>query len=222
MKHLVAVVILFCLLPDIAKAQLWLDEYSLRNAYGKRKLSLDYIEGSPFLNKEYKLAVVTSSDGQVFKDVPLRYNCYNDVFEFLREGNAFEIIPKEKASKAEFDKQVFRLMDYEAGGTVKGKGYFEILAEGKATLCKRASIKFFEEEPLKGYADPVRPRFDDFKETFWVSIKETPAKLITNSKKLIEILDDKKSDIQSYISKQKLGVKKADDLKKIIDYYNSL
>ena len=220
MKRLVAIFILICLLSNVGKSQIWADEFLTRNAYGLRLLSLDLIQGSPFLDKEYKPGVVTTSDGKVYKDVPLRYNCFNDVFEFLKEGISYEVMPKEKVKRVELEGKVFRYMDCEFGKSKKAN--LAILAEGKATLCAHYAIKFYEEEPLKGYAEPVRARFDDFKQTFLISINEAPAKLITNNKRLIEILGDKKSDIQSYMSKQKLGVKKAEDLKKIINYYNSL
>jgi len=130
-------------------------------------------------------------------------------------------MPKEKVKSVELRGQTFRYMDYELGGGIK-KSNFVILADGKATLCGRYTVKFFEEEPAKGYADPVRARFDEYKETYWVSVNEAPAQPIMNTKKFIEMFKDKKSEIQTYISKEKLGVKKAEDLKQIINYYNSL
>jgi hypothetical protein len=183
-------------------------------------LSLSDIKGSPFLDTEYKTATVTTDDGLVYKGIPLRYNAYTDVLEFLKEGASYDLMPKEKVKRAEFGGQVFSYRSYEPGGS--NKGYFEILQEGKATLLGRYVIHFYDEEPLQGYAEKKPARFDDFVESYWVSIQEAPAQKVLTSKKLVEILGDKKNEVQTYINKQKLSIKKVNDLKKIIAYYNSL
>jgi len=97
-----------------------------------------------------------------------------------------------------------------------------MLVEGKVNLYARYTITFYDEEPLKGFADRKPARFDDFSETYYISINNSPAVKILTNKKLVEVLADKRKQIETFISKQKLSAKKSDDLKKIISYYNSL
>ena len=221
MKHLITLIIFICLLSPVLKAQMWTDPFPTKNSYGRNNLRLNDIDGSPYLNHQYKTGTVTTREGELYKDIPLRYNCYNDVLEFQRDGNSYDLIPKDRVSKAEFGGQIFSYLEYDSGNG-NNKAYFEILAEGKAKLCARYIVTFYEREELKGFADAKPARFDDIVETFWISKEGAPASKVLSNKKLLEILNDKKDELQSFMSKQKLSVKKADDVKKIVNYYNTL
>jgi hypothetical protein len=223
MKHkLLFFIILLCLLSNFVNAQdTWIDQYPSRKSFGRNNLAISDIQGSPYLDEQYRIGTVLTVDNLLYKDIPLRYNCFDDVLEFKKNDVSFELKPKELIKRAEFGGQVFSYKEYESDGSTS-KSYFALLAEGKATLCARYTIKFYEPEPIKAYADPVPARFADFDERYYVSINNSPAKIIVNNKKLVEMLADKQKEIESFISKQKLSYKKAEDMRKIITYYNSL
>lgn len=221
MKRIIPVIILFCLISPLLNGQSLTNQFITRMTYGRNNLTSAEIQGSPYLNKEYQVGTVQTDGDIIYSDIPLRYNCFEDVLEFTKNKVSYDLIPKTIVKRAEFGGQVFSCKDYESKGGTE-KSYFEILVEGKASLLVHYSIKFFEKEPLKGYAEPKPARFDDFEKNYYISINNSPAKKISNNKKWIEILADKQKDVDSYISKQKLSVKKAEDMKKIIGYYNSL
>lgn len=223
MNRLIPAVILFCLLSPLVNAQQLslTDQFMTKNAYGRNNLRTADIQGSPYLDNEYKVGTVRTVDDVLYKDIPLKYNCYDDVLEFQRNNVSYDLKPKTIVKRAEFGGQVFAYKDFESNGGTD-KSYFKLLAEGKASLCVRFSVKFYEQEPLKAYAEPKPARFDNLEETYYVSIDNSPAKKILNNKKLIEILADKKNEVESFMSKQKLSARKAEDLIKIIRYYNSL
>jgi hypothetical protein len=221
MNRVILIALLLFSMSPLAKAQFDMDQYMSNNSYGRNHLTMDQIDGSPFLDPDYKMGTVTTDDGLVYKDIPLRYNCYRDVLEFKKDKSVYDLMPKTKIKRVEFGGQVFAYKSYESSqGT--DYSFFEILAEGKATLCTRFTVNFYEAEDPKGFADAKPPRFDEIAKTYYVSVNNSPGRKITNSKKLIEFLADKQKDMESFISKQKLGVKKVEDLKKIIAYYNSL
>lgn len=223
MKRFVPAIILFCLFSSFAKAQYMplTEQFMKRMYYGHENWAVSEVQGSPYLDKEYKMGTILTDGDVLYKDIPLRYNCYDDLIEFKKDNLSYNLEPKTIVKRAEFGGQVFVCKDFESNGET-GKSYFELLVEGKASLCVRYTIKFFEGEPTKGYADAKPPRFDDFEKFFYISLNNSPAKKILNNKKLVEILDDKKAEIESYISKQKFSTKKVEDLKKIVAYYNSL
>lgn len=223
MGHKISLLIIFiCVFSYFSRGQdTWLDQYPSRKSFGRSNLALSEIQGSPYLDNQYRMGTVVSTDKLIYKDIPLRYNCFDDVLEFKKNDVSYELIPKDLIKRAEFGGQVFSYKEYESGKGIS-KSYFSLLAEGKATLCARYTIKFYEAEPVKGYADPVPARFADFNEVYYVSLNDAPAKAILNNNKLVEVLSDKKNEIESFISKQKLSYKKAEDLKKIIAYYNTL
>ncbi len=223
MKNYLLLAAIICLLSPVTKAQsvTWNDPFPANSHYGRNNLTINDIDGSPYLDAEYKVGTVLTDDGTLYKDIPLRYNCFDDVLEFEKDDSPYDLLPKTKIKRAEFGNQVFTYKDIESNNGSE-KSFLQVLAEGKATLFARFGVKFYEAEELKGFADAKPARFDDFSETFYVSVNDVPAKKIINNKKLVEILGDKKKEVESYISKQKISIKKVDDLKKLVAYYNSL
>ncbi len=221
MKRLTTLTILLLFLSIGLKAQVWEKMYLARNFYGHRNLALNEIAGSPYLDPEYANAKVTDRNGIQYQDIPLRYNCYSDVLEFKKDGNAYDVNPKDQVRRAEFGGRIFCYLDY-ASVHSANNGYFQLLTEGKANLYVRYHIAFYEREELKGYAIPKPARFDNLTETYWISIDGAPAREIFKKNDLPDLFSDKKNEIQEYISSQKLSFKKVNDLKKIVSYYNTL
>jgi hypothetical protein len=221
MKNLVFLTTLFCLFSPFLKAQsvTWSDPFPTKNSYGRFNLTLNDIAGTPYLDSEYVLGTVTTNEGTLYKDIPLRYNCFNDVLEIKKDDQPYDLLPKEKASRAEFGGQIFCYLPY---GNETNKAYFQVLTEGKARLCARYRVNFYEKEEAKGFADAKPARFDDLLETFWISVGQAPLKLILKKNQLLDVLSDKKNEVDAFLTKEKLSIKKPDDLKKIIKYYNTL
>jgi len=225
MKHLLPFVIFLCVFSTTLKAQLGSSFGSgmsiSKSSYGRNHLTIKDIQGSPYLDSQYKVGTVLTTDDVLYTDIPLRYNCFDGVMEFEKDKESYDLKPESKMKRIQFGGQIFAYKNYEADkGT--SKTYFEILFEGKATLCVRYSVKFYEAEALQGFSDPKPARFDDFSKTYYISVDNSPAKKFSNSKKLIEIFSGKQKEVESFISKQKLSVNKVEDLKKIVTFYNSL
>ena len=223
MKKLILIAaIIFILVPFLkAQSTTWNDPFPTKNTYGRNNLKLNDIDGSPYLDFEYKAGTVLTVDGVLYKDIPIRYNCYDDVLEFTKDGTAYELLPKTKIKRAEFGGQVFTYEDMDSNDG-SPKSFMQVLTEGKATLLERFRVIFYEAEEAKGFADAKPARFGDLSETYYISINNAPAKKINSNKSLLEVLGDKRKEIENYVSKQKISYKKVDDLKKIIAYYNSL
>ena len=221
MNRIITGIILFFLFSTLAKAQVFIDISPFQNVLDRLKVKIIDIQGTPYLNSEYQAGTILSNTDVLYKNIPLRYDCFDDVFEFQRNGKTYWCDPKESVKKAEFGGKVFVYKVFEPEGGID-KGYFEVLAEGKATLLARHSINFYDPVPTNGIIDAKPARFDNLRETYYVSIDNSPAKKIQTNKKMAEIFGDKKNEVEAFISKQKLSVKKKDDLKKIITYYNSL
>lgn len=221
MKQLTFLIfLLFCFSTGL-KAQLWGNLLPSRYMFGPRNLTLDKIQGSPYLSQDFINGKVWTVDGKTFNNVLLRYNCYSDIIEFNNQGTAYDILPKDQVSKVELGDKVFRYLEFQPGYGEK-KSYFQILSEGKAILCVKYHISFLEREELRGFSTPKPDRFDELNTTYWISVNESPAKEVVSKSKLLDILSDKKNEIDAFLSSQKLSYKKIDDLKKIINYYNSL
>jgi hypothetical protein len=221
MNRIITGIIFFFLFPALAKAQVSVNVSQMQNFLDRNHLKMNEIKGTPYLNSEYENGTILSDAGILYKNVPLRYDCFNDILEFRRDNKTYCADPKESVKKAEFGGKVFVYKTFEKeGGT--GNSYFEEVVTGKAALYARYSVNFHEAVPTDGFTDARPAQFGDLMETWYIGIDSLPARKIVNNKKFVEIFGNKKNEVEAYISKQKLSVKKKDDLKKIVTYYNSL
>jgi hypothetical protein len=221
MNRLIAGIIFFFLFTSVAEAQVSVDVSELQNFLDINNPKTNEVQGTPYLNFEYETGTILSDADILYKNVPLRYNCFKDMLEFKRNDKAYYAYPKETVKKAEFGGKVFVYKAFEKDGHID-KAYFEELVKGKAALYSRYLVNFHEATPSNGIIDAVPARYGDLLEIRYISIDSLPAIKIENKKKLVEIFGDKKNEIDALISRQKLSVKKKDDLLKIITFYNSL
>jgi len=184
-------------------------------------MKLSDIQGSPYLDDQFSPGTVVSTDGSVYNDLPLRYNGYSDDLEFKKGNKTYNIQPKTRVKRAEFGGKIFSCLPFEDAGKTNN-GYFEIKVEGKASFLIRYSVKFFEKEQVKPFADPKPARFEGKEKSYYVTIDGNVAKQILNKKGLIGLFGQKKDEMESYISKNKLSIREDESLSKIISYYNNL
>lgn len=221
MKRIITGIIISLLFSASVKAQKFIDISPFQKFMDRTGLKTTEIKGTPYLNSEYQKGTILSDADVLYKNVPLRYDCFDDALEFQRDSKTYFLFPKETVKRTEFGGKVFVYKEFEAEGGTE-KGYFELLAEGKGTLLARHSINFYEAVPTNGLTDARPARFDNLRETWYVSFDNSPARKIPTNKKMSEIFGDKSKEVEAFISKEKLSVKKKDDLKKIIAFYNSL
>jgi len=225
----VAFFILLFVLTNSLNAQTMLnglmDSYRFKKmtdgAYSNFNLKMSEIQGTLYLNEEFSTGKIITSEGATFENIPLRYNAYSDDLEFQKGEDTYNIDPKTIIRRAEFGGAVFGCMKYDSFGKIQN-GLFEILTEGKATLLVKYTIKFLEKEKVQAFADPKPARFDAPKKEYYMTMDGAPAKLITNKKSLLELFGDRKDEMESYISKNKLSVREDEGLTKIIAHFNTL
>jgi len=187
----------------------------------RNNLKMSDIEGTPYLNEEFSPGMIITIEGKTYDTIPLRYNAYTDDLEFQKGEDTYNIDPKTIVRRAEFGGAVFGCMKYDSFGKTQN-GLFEILTEGKAILLIKYTIRFLEKEKVQAFVDPKPARFEASKKEYYISFDDAVAKLITNKKNLLELFVDRKDEMESYISKNKLSIREDDDLTKIIAHFNSL
>lgn len=228
MKRVIFFILLFVLTSSL-NAQTMLN--GLMDSYRFKKmtdggnilndLKMSDIEGTPYLDEKFSNGKIITQEGTTYDGIPLRYNAYSDDLEFQKGEDTYNIDPKTIIRRAEFGGAIFGCMKYDFFGKIQN-GLFEILTEGKATLLVKFTIKFLEKDKVQAFADPKPARFDTPKKEYYMTIDGAPAKLITNKKSLLELFGNRKDEMESYISKNKLSVREDDSLKKIVVHFNSL
>jgi len=179
------------------------------------------IQGTPYLDKEFISGNITTIEGNIISDVPLRYNGCTDDLEFLKGDEHYVVDPKTSVKKAEFGGKVFSCLQYDMNGKTQS-GFFVVLTEGKAILLVKYTMRFFEKEPAKPFTDPKPARFDAPVKEYFIAFDGAPAKLIINKRKFIDLFGNQKDEMESYITKNKLSIRDDDALTKIVLHYNTL
>ncbi|HPF51856.1 MAG TPA: hypothetical protein PK335_09800 [Draconibacterium sp.] len=214
-----------------AKAQV---DYTLRNAYefyrSNRVATGEYrnvltekdIQGSPYLNDEFiKGSIYTLSKTQ-YADIPLRYNIYNDEIEFETEDKKVAALDApEVVEKVTFGNYTMEYIPFEVAKKVK-KGFFEILLKGKASLYARPDVEFHQAKAPQPYKDAEPAKFIRKADNYYLRFGMEPAVSCGNKKELVESFPEHKNEMEAFIKKNKINVKKEDELKKLVEYYNSL
>lgn len=189
--------------------------------YAGSNLRMSEIQGTPYLDEEFSPGKIITYDGVTYENIALRYNAYSDDLEFMKGEDIYNMDPKTLVRRAEFGGAVFGCMKYDSFGKIQN-GLFEIETEGKAMLLIKYTVKFLEKEKVQAFVDPKPARFDPPQKEYYIALDSTAAKLITNKKNLLEIFGNRKDEMESYISKNKLSVRENDALIKIVSHFNSL
>lgn len=185
-------------------------------------LDLSQIEGSPFLNDEFEIGTVYTTQKQEFVNVPLRYNIYNDQLEFKSpEGIIQALATPEILELAEFGDIQLVYESYILSKKTR-KGFLILLAKGKASLYAKKEITFKEATIPAAYKDAEPPKFLKKSDEYLLKFGSNPAKLIGNKKDLIEAFPYNQDKVKSFISKNKIKTSKPESLTKLVNYYNSL
>ena len=188
----------------------------------RNTLSEKDIDGSPYLNDEFiKGSIYTISKTQ-YSDLPLRYNIYNDEIEFETDDNKVAALDApEIVEKVTFGDFLMEYIPFEYSNKVK-KGFFEVLLKGKASLYSRPEVEFRDAKKPEPYKEAEPAKFIRKDDRYYLRFGMEAAIPCVNKKDVIGKFPDHSSDIEAFIKKNKINVKKEDDLKKMVEYYNSL
>ena len=177
------------------------------------------VQGSPYLNADFKQGEVISTSNTVAKDIPLRYNIFDDEIEFQSNDKKVFLIEKSTVKSIKIGDSEFVYKAYSQNNKLN-RSFFEILVQGKATLLKQYHIIFEEEQLPKAYEAAVPAQFKPKKADFYIAFDDAEAKRFVGIKDLIELLPDKKTELAEFIKKNKLKVGDQEDIVKAIQFYN--
>lgn len=180
------------------------------------------IQGSPYLNDEFINGSIYTTQKQVFVDVPVRYNIFNDQLEFKTgTGEIQALAAPEIVERVEFGDYKMEYLPYTYSQKIR-KGFFIVLAEGKASLYAKKDVVFKEAEPPGAYKEPVPPRFVKGSDKYFIRVGGVEAKIVGNKKDLQEVFPDHIKEVETFIKKNKIKAGNPESLKKLVEYYNSL
>lgn len=195
------------------------DEFSLLNFQTKISFNNEVndqfagIDGTPYLSSKFVKGEITTSDGTVYKNIQMRFNAYNNIFEFLVKKTPYELNPQIiKEINLANHKYVY-FTDTKGNNSA----FYELLFEGKYSLLCKKSKELTKKDPGDGIRQPKPPKFVNKKDTYHILVGGVMHH-VYNKKSLLKVFNKNAANIKKYIKTNKLSAKKAKDLIQIVKY----
>ena len=180
--------------------------------------------GTPFLSEEFLFGVMVLHDGTQIDGQKYRYNIHADEMQFILRDDTVAIYQPLKIRSVELGEQKF-IYDLRLVGIDQMEaGYFEVLSEGKADLLVRRLVRMEKDEYVPTYMGGGGSKNYIYKHSrfYYIKMGDLTARKIYNKRDMYKAMADKKSEVSRFVKKNKLKMRKEEDLIEIISYYNKL
>lgn len=180
------------------------------------------VDGSPYFSDEWMKGTVTIDDINQFAGVYLKLDLYDNEVHY-RDLKGNELVASTRIKKLTlFDSSAQLVFDFINGAYINTtdhlKGWYQLLADGKASMFKQIKKRMYEDKPY-GSATVERSVHTSF---FYYALHNGRFIQVKKFKDLPDILGDKKHEVSEYIKTNNLSGKMDDDYRSVFDYYNGL
>ncbi|PKP35819.1 MAG: hypothetical protein CVU00_00645 [Bacteroidetes bacterium HGW-Bacteroidetes-17] len=180
-------------------------------------LKVSDIEGSPYLDKTFVKGSVITRDSLQYQNVPLRYNIYNDEFEFKVNEEKYLVISEPSSIlKISIEDAAFIYLKKD-----NKYGYYQLLNDDKIKLLLRYNVKFRQANVSNGINQARPPKFNRGSDTYYIQIGYNEPQQIKNKKDIDLIFGSKDNTIKELIKKERIDIRKESDLLKFVKLLNT-
>lgn len=178
------------------------------------------IDGSPFLFDQWLLARIQLPDDRIADSIFIRLNAYSNKVHFKNEnGEEMQASIPIKEITIIDNNPLWHNTVFRTGYTGDFKAFFQVLADGKKMqLLKKMVIIMWETKVLGG---EDKKTFQPDQELFF----SANGSLYKQNKKcsaLTEIFGTNTEEILRFINTNDIKCNREDDMRKLVDYFNSL
>lgn len=194
----------------------------------QKNLGKDYefdIQGSPYYDESFNSATITP----INKVFMIRYNAALDVMEVIQKEDTLVLNKDNRNYKIVQSKgdMTYGILQNVASESDEKLGYYIQLTEGKKIKLYRRDRKKFVEVKRTAYGSNTASTYAKYKEQkseYYIEYGDsgTAVKLPRKKKSLIKLFASKEGDIKAFIKKNKIKLNKEEDLKRLVNYANSL
>jgi len=173
-------------------------------------------EGSPYLS-DWEYADILFTSGGEIKGLLVRYNVFTNQLLYQENNQTYLMGAPDSISELKFSNRNFIYREYLPGK----KTFFEVVIKGKVSLLIKYEVEVtpanYNEALMSGNKNDVL----NIKQKLYL---QQGANYIPISKKdqLLQFLSDKKTEVASLMTKEKLSFKKKQDMMEIVSFYNQL
>ena len=198
-----------------------IDFYNSRKFYRVLDKKKFEFTGSPYADSNFYKGYIITSDSSIYHGIYLRYNNYKDVMEFKKEENEIYEIPNAlPVLQMKFNGAIFEKKMYQLKGISKS-GFFRRVTNGRTSLFCQQRIILEKAKMASLYNASKLPNFKQTALKWYLQMdKNKELVSFSNKKELLSILSDEENKLSTFIKKNKLKIRREDDMVEIVNYYN--
>jgi hypothetical protein len=178
-----------------------------------------YDQSGMYLEPGWSPGYVVLKDKTTMNDLMLRYDLYHQQLQFVKEGDTMAFANPSELEYVFIGDRKFIYTEYKSDNAIL-KGYLEVLHEGSCPLYAHRGIKYH----LNPEDRPTLTKDVYIRECCYYVKKEgqIPQAVRPNRKSILNVFQDKQSDVARFMDDNGLTGKTCDELKLVIAFYNSL
>ena len=184
------------------------------------------ISGSPFLFEPWKYGIIEIDAKNVFSNIQMKLDLHSQQV-LLKKPDGAEIVIKPGAVKkiTLFDSTgsspvlYFYQCGFPAVDNQNVNNFYQLLSDGKIKFLK-SRRKWIKEEK-DSFSGETKKEFVSY-EDYYFFADDKMLRLKRDKEFILGIVKDKKGKIDEYLQSNKISFKSVEDIKKLLDYYNSL
>ncbi len=186
--------------------------------------SFDEYRGSIYHTLNYTKSSVIDEKSSKY-DAELRYNIFTDALELKKTGNEMFTIIKSPTTHARIDDEYFYYCEFATRNGSRQDGYYVLVELNQNyKIYKRYSLKIID--PKKG-SSVVNSEIENegkiIKLTkYYIEEDGIIIELPMKKKDLLSVLGDEMDKLKDYIKKEKIRLRKEEDLIRLVSRYNTI
>jgi hypothetical protein len=185
------------------------------------------IEGTPFFTEEWEFSSITLSTGKVVTGIKTRLNLQSQELHFMDKNNIEMAVPAGLVKDIRFldpagsDKKI--TAEFQCGFPPVDKqdehSFYQVLSRGKIQLLLfRQKTIVMQKNDLSG---EIKKEFVSY-ETLYLFRSGAPERIKRDREDILKALADKKDQVEAFAKANRLKYRSFDEIRQILDYYNSL
>lgn len=178
-------------------------------------------KGSPYIQDSYQIIKIKGYD----KNFKGRYNAYNGQME-IDTGSELISLDKNKDFEINFvvNNVTYKSYNYTNNLNDVSRDFLRIIFVKKDfSLLKKEIIKYYEKVPAKSAYHKQKPAiFKRESDHFYIEKNNTVSYLPNRKNDLLKLYPTSSKEIKAFLKKEKISLKKEEDLIKLADFLSTL
>lgn len=184
------------------------------------------VDGHPYFIEKFMDATIGLNNGGIYNNVKARIDLCKQEIHFRFPLDSERIALPGLVTEIIFYDTVesgIHTYTFQSGypeiDNLKRDNYYQVLSDGKITMLKSTVKKINKSK--NEMSGEISSQFDTY-EDYYIYIKYEMKRIRKDREYILDLLADKRKEMEAYASQQKLNFKSMDSIKKLMDYYNSL